>query len=122
MPLHNSHKQSKTYHLYRLIEREVYESKYFINIVDDFTRYGTVRYMQYKSETYAIIQHYIYFSKEQGYGPIKRVRTYCRTEFMYVQLQQLFSAQFIRHEPAAPRNPEQNGIVKRANRILYEKT
>lgn len=78
--------------------------------------------MQYKSKTFQFLQEYIAISTNQGYGKIQQIKTDCGTEFLNQQLQQYLSRKGIHHEPAAPRNPEYNSVVKRANRILYEKT
>ncbi|GJR44649.1 retrovirus-related pol polyprotein from transposon TNT 1-94 [Tanacetum coccineum] len=77
--------------------------KYALVIVDDYTRFGWVRFLRSKDETPHAIE-----------------KTDNGTEFVNKTLDGWFESVGISHETSVPRSPQQNGVVERRNRTLME--
>jgi transposase InsO family protein len=73
-------------------------SKYGLVIVDDFSRYTWVFFLQDKSETQ---------------GTLKRFLRRAQNEF-----EEYLEEEGVKHEFSAPYKPQQNSVVERKNRTL----
>ncbi|GJT00740.1 retrovirus-related pol polyprotein from transposon TNT 1-94 [Tanacetum coccineum] len=94
--------------------------KYVLVIVDDYTRFGWVRFLRTKDETPQVIEKFIVKTQRALNATVRFVRTDNGTEFVNKTLDGWFESVGISHETSVPRSPQQNGIVERRNRTLME--
>ncbi|GJZ84171.1 retrovirus-related pol polyprotein from transposon TNT 1-94 [Tanacetum coccineum] len=94
--------------------------KYVLVIVDDYTRFGWVRFLRSKDETPHAIEKFIVKTQRALNATVRFVRTDNGTEFMNKTLYGWFESVGISHETRVPRSPQQNGVVERRNRTLME--
>ncbi|GJR39665.1 integrase, catalytic region, zinc finger, CCHC-type containing protein [Tanacetum coccineum] len=95
-------------------------NKYILVIVDYYSRFTWVKFLRSKDET---LEFVINFLKQIQVGLNKTVR-YIRidngTEFVNQVMSKYYEGVGIFHQKSVPRNPQQNGIIKRQNRTLVE--
>ncbi|GJR45143.1 retrovirus-related pol polyprotein from transposon TNT 1-94 [Tanacetum coccineum] len=94
--------------------------KYVLVIVDDYTRFGWVRFLRTKDETPHVIEKFIVKTQRALNATVRFVRTDNGTEFVNKTLDGWFESVGISHETSVPRSPQQNGVVERRNRTLME--
>ncbi|GJR48286.1 retrovirus-related pol polyprotein from transposon TNT 1-94 [Tanacetum coccineum] len=94
--------------------------KYVLVIVDDYTRFGWVRFLRSKDETPHAIEKFIVQTQRALNATVRFVRTDNGTEFVNKTLDGWFESVGISHETSVPRSPQQNGVVERQNRTLME--
>ncbi|GJR79659.1 putative ribonuclease H-like domain-containing protein [Tanacetum coccineum] len=94
--------------------------KYILVIVDDYTRFGWVRFLRTKDETPQVIEKFIVKTQRALNATVRFVRTDNGTEFVNKTLDGWFESVGISHETSVPRSPQQNGVVERRNRTLME--
>ncbi|GJU47527.1 retrovirus-related pol polyprotein from transposon TNT 1-94 [Tanacetum coccineum] len=94
--------------------------KYVLVIVDDFTRFGWVRFLRTKDETPQVVEKFIVKTQRALNATVRFVRTDNGTEFVNKTLDGWFESVGISHETSVPRSPQQNGVVERRNRTLME--
>ncbi|GJS42657.1 retrovirus-related pol polyprotein from transposon TNT 1-94 [Tanacetum coccineum] len=94
--------------------------KYVLVIVDDYTRFGWVRFLRSKDETPHAIEKFIVKTQRALNATVRFGRTDNGTEFVNKTLNGWFKSVSISHETSVPRSPQQNGIVERRNRTLME--
>ncbi|GJR59046.1 retrovirus-related pol polyprotein from transposon TNT 1-94 [Tanacetum coccineum] len=95
--------------------------KYVLVIVDDYTRFGWVRFLRSKDETPHAIEKFIVKTQRALNATVRFVRTDNGTEFVNKTLDGWFESVGISHETSVPRSPQQNGVVERRNRTLMDK-
>nr|GEU65841.1 retrovirus-related Pol polyprotein from transposon TNT 1-94 [Tanacetum cinerariifolium] len=89
-------------------------------IVDDYTRFGWVRFLRTKDETLKVFEKFLKNVQLALNTTVRTVRTDNRTEFVNKTLTDLFEKVSISHQTSVPRSPQQNGVVERRNRTLME--
>ncbi|GKB30708.1 retrovirus-related pol polyprotein from transposon TNT 1-94 [Tanacetum coccineum] len=94
--------------------------KYVLVIVDDYTRFGWVRFLRTKDETPHAIEKFIVKTQRALNATVRFVRTDNGTEFVNKTLDGWFESVGISHETSVPWSPQQNGVVERRNRTLME--
>ncbi|GKC73797.1 retrovirus-related pol polyprotein from transposon TNT 1-94 [Tanacetum coccineum] len=94
--------------------------KYVLVIVDDYTRFGWVRFLRTKDESPQVIEKFIVKTQRALNATVRFVRTDNGTEFVNKTLDGWFESVGISHETSVPRSPQQNGVVERRNRTLME--
>ncbi|GJR97680.1 putative ribonuclease H-like domain-containing protein [Tanacetum coccineum] len=94
--------------------------KYVLVIVDDYTRFGWVRFLRSKDETPHAIEKFIVKTQRALNATVRFVRTDNGTDFVNKILDGWFESIGISHETSVPRSPKQNGVVERRNRTLME--
>lgn len=95
-------------------------NRFYIVLVDDYTRYGVVYLLRRKSEAEDRIREYCSLVKNQfGHLP-KRIRSDGGGEYLSGSLRKYFAESGIVHELTAPYSPQQNGVAERKNRYLVE--
>ncbi|GJR90165.1 putative ribonuclease H-like domain-containing protein [Tanacetum coccineum] len=105
----------------RKVSREsINGKKYVLVIVDDYTRFGWVRFLRTKDETPQVIEKFIVKTQRALNATVRFVRTDNGTEFVNKTLDGWFESVGISHETSVPRSPQQNGVVERRNRTLME--
>jgi transposase InsO family protein len=95
-------------------------NKYGLVIVDDFSRFTWVFFLQDKSEAQGIIKKFIKRAQNEYELKIKNVRSDNGSEFRNTNVEEYLDEEGIKHEFSAPYTPQQNGIVERTNRTLIE--
>nr|GEY75371.1 hypothetical protein [Tanacetum cinerariifolium] len=96
------------------------KKKYVLVIVDDYTRFGWVRFLRTKDETPAIFEKFLMNTQLALNATVRTVRTDNGTKFVNRTLIDLFESVGITHQTSVPRSPPQNGVVKRRNCTLME--
>ncbi|GKA01884.1 retrovirus-related pol polyprotein from transposon TNT 1-94 [Tanacetum coccineum] len=94
--------------------------KYVLVIVDDYTRFGWVRFLRSKDETPQVIENFIEKTKEPSNALSLRQEQIRNRSFELKTLDGWFERVGISHETSVPRSPQQNGVVERRNRTLME--
>jgi len=96
-------------------------SRYMMVIVDDCTGMYFVYFLKHKSEA---LDHFIEFQRkfENRLGTrIKRIRTDNGREFVNERFRRHLNESGISHQKTVPFNPQSNGRVERANRVLLDR-
>jgi transposase InsO family protein len=91
-------------------------SKYGLVIVDDFSRFTWVFFLQDKSETQGTLKRLLRRAQNEFELKVKKIRSDNRSEFKNLQVEE----EGIKHEFSAPYTPQQNGVVERKNRTLID--
>lgn len=96
--------------------------KYYLLVIDDFTRFSWLFRMHYKSEVkYKVFDFKAYVQTQFGTS-IQTVRIDNGGEFINHFLLHLFLSTGVVHQTTYPHTPEKNGIVERKHRHLIETT
>jgi hypothetical protein len=97
------------------------ESKYDLVIVDDFSRFTWVFFLQDKSETQGTLKRFLRRAQNEFELKVKKIRSDNGSEFKNLQVEEYLEEEGIKHEFSAPYTPQQNGVVERKNRMLIDK-
>jgi transposase InsO family protein len=95
-------------------------SKYCLVIVDDYSRFTWVLFLQEKSQTQEILKEFLRRAQNEFELRIKKIRSDNRTEFNNSQIEGFLEEEDIKHEFSSPYTPQQNGVVERKNRTLLD--
>jgi hypothetical protein len=95
-------------------------SKYCLVIVDDYSRFTWVFFLQEKSQTQETLKGFLKRAQNEFGLRIKKIRSDNGTEFMNSQIEGFFEEEGIKHEFSSPYTPQQNGVVERKNRTLLD--
>ncbi|GKB90804.1 ribonuclease H-like domain-containing protein, partial [Tanacetum coccineum] len=101
---------------YRVTSREGY--KYFLTIVDDYSRAVWVYLIKSKDEVFNVFANYINLIHNQFDVKIKTARSDNGTEFVNKKMYELFSDLGIIQQTSCTHTPQQNGIAERKHRHL----
>jgi hypothetical protein len=91
-------------------------ARYFLTIVDDFTRYTWIHLMSFKSETQGILQSFISWVKTQFNRCVKILRSDNGQEFL--SMKKFFDSKGISFQSSCTSTPQQNGVVERKHRHI----
>ncbi|WOH06718.1 hypothetical protein DCAR_0626146 [Daucus carota subsp. sativus] len=94
--------------------------RYFLTIVDDFTRMTWVFLLQYKSEVGKIFKTFVAHVENKYKANIQVLRTDNGQEFCGKELQDFFSLKGFEHQKSCVYTPQQNGVVERKHRHLLD--
>lgn len=93
--------------------------KYFLTIVDDFTRHTWIFLMRLKSEAIRLLSDFVTYVQTQFHTVIKIIRLDNGSEFNVPD----FYAKFgIVHQTSCVETPQQNSIVERKHRHILNVT
>ena len=95
-------------------------NKYGFVIVDDFTRYTWVFFLNDKSDTYSIFKSFLKRVHNEFDIIVKKVRSDNRSEFKNTRVDELCEDYGIMHQFSAKYTPQSNGLVERKNRTLID--
>jgi hypothetical protein len=95
-------------------------SKYCFVMVDDYSRFTWVFFLQEKSQTQETLKKFLRRAQNEFGLRIKKIRRDNGTEFKNSQIEGFLEEEGIKHEFSSPYTPQQNGVVKRKNRTLLE--
>jgi len=91
---------------------------YCLVIVDDFSRYTWVFFLQDKSEVTSIFKKFAKKAQNEYQVPLIKIRSDNGTEFVNSKIEEYCDEMGIKHELSATYTPQQNGVVERKNRTL----
>jgi transposase InsO family protein len=95
-------------------------NKYGLVIIDDYSRFTWVFFLQDKSETQEVLNKFLRRAQNKFDTKVKKIRSGNDTEFKNTQVEDFLNEEGIKHEFSAPYTPQQNGVAKRKNRTLIE--
>jgi transposase InsO family protein len=95
-------------------------SKYGLVIVDDFSRFTWVFFLQDKSETQGTLKRFLRRAQNEFELKVNKIRSDNGSEFKNLQVEEFLEEEGIKHEFSAPYTPQQNGVVERKNRTLID--
>jgi transposase InsO family protein len=82
-------------------------SKYGLVIVDDFSRFSWVFFLQDKSETQGTLKHFLMRAQNEFELKVKKIRSDNGSEFKNIQVEEFLEDEDIKHEFFAPYTPQQ---------------
>nr|GEW72832.1 hypothetical protein [Tanacetum cinerariifolium] len=89
-------------------------------IVDDYSRYTWTHFLRSKDETYEVLIDFLRLVQRGLHAQVRTVRTNKGTKFLNKTLHAYFASKGIHHQTSVARTHEQNGVVERQNRTLFE--
>jgi transposase InsO family protein len=95
-------------------------SKYCVVIVDDYSRFTWVFFLQEKPQTQETLKRFLRRAQNEFELRIKMIRSDNGTEFKNSQIEGFLVEEGIKHEFSSPYTPQQNGVVERKNKILLD--
>jgi transposase InsO family protein len=95
-------------------------NKYGLVIVDDFSHFTWVFFLQDKSEAKGIVKKFIRRVQNEFELKVKNIRSDNGSEFRNTQVEEFLDEEGIKHELSAPYTRQQNDIAERKNRTLIE--
>jgi transposase InsO family protein len=96
-------------------------SKYYLVIVDDYSRFTWVFFLQEKSQTQEPLKRFLRQAQNEFGLRVKKIRSNNGTKFKNSQIEGFLEEEGIKHEFSSPYTPQQNGVVERKNRTLLYK-
>nr|GEX95236.1 putative ribonuclease H-like domain-containing protein [Tanacetum cinerariifolium] len=94
--------------------------KYILVIVDDYSRFTWVKFLQSKDETLDFIVKFLKMIQVRLKVPVRRIQTDNGTEFVNQTLRDYYEEVGISHETSVVHPPQQNRVVERRNPTLIE--
>jgi transposase InsO family protein len=95
-------------------------SKYYLVIVDDYSRFTWVSFLQEKSQTQETLKGILRRAQNEFGLRIKKIRSNNGTKFKNSKIEGFLEEEGIMHEFSSPYTPQQNGVVERKNRTLLD--
>jgi transposase InsO family protein len=95
-------------------------SKYCLVIVDDYSRFTWVFFLQEKSQTQETLKRFLRRAQNEFGLSIKKIRSDNGTKFKNSQIEGFLEEEGNKHEFSSPYTPQQNGVVERKNRTLLD--
>jgi transposase InsO family protein len=95
-------------------------NKYGLVIVDDYSHFTWVFFLQDKSETQEVLKKFLKRAQNEFDAKIKNIRSDNGTEFKNTHVEDFLNEEGIKHEFSAPYTSQQNGVAERKNRTLIE--
>jgi transposase InsO family protein len=88
-------------------------SKYCLVILDDYSRFTWVFFLQEKSETQGTLKRFLRHPQKEFGLKIKKIRSDNGTEFKNSQIEGFLKENGIKHEFYSPYTLQQNNVVER---------
>jgi transposase InsO family protein len=98
----------------------IWGSKYGLVIVDDFSRFTWVFFLQDKSETQGTLTRFLRRVQNVFELKVKKIRSDNGSEFKNLQVEEYLEEEGIKHEFSIFYTPQQNDVVERKNRTLID--
>jgi hypothetical protein len=95
-------------------------SKYSLVIVDDYSRFTWVFFLQEKSQTQETLNKFLRRAQNEFELRIKKIRSDNGMKFKNSQIEGFLEEEGIKHEFSSPYTTQQNGVVERKNRTLMD--
>ncbi|KAJ0828650.1 putative RNA-directed DNA polymerase [Helianthus annuus] len=97
-------------------------NRYFMLLVDDFTRYMWVYLLETKDQAFQKFKWFKAEAEKEGKCKVKMLRTDRGGEFTSQAFNEFCRNEGIKRQLTAPYTPQQNGVVERRNRTVVEMT
>ena len=95
--------------------------RYFLTLVDDYTRSTWTHLMVTKNEALHLIKYFVAMAKTQFNGIVKIIRSDNALELgLSNEALDFFAANGIVHQTSCVQTPQQNGVVERKHKHLLE--
>jgi transposase InsO family protein len=94
--------------------------KYGLVIIDDYSHFTWVIFLQDKSETQEVLKKFLKRSQNEFDVRVRKIRSDNGTEFKNIQVEDFLDEEGIKHEFSTLYTPQQNEVAKRKNRTLIE--
>lgn len=101
--------------------KSIGQSRYFLLLVDDYSRMTFVYFLKNKSEVFNKFKLFKKMVETQTNKSIKVLRSDNGREFCSNEMSDFLKASGILHQRTNPYTPEQNGLCERFNRTIVEK-
>jgi transposase InsO family protein len=95
-------------------------SKYCLVIVNDYSRFTWVFFLQEKLQTQETLKKFLRRAQNEFRLRIRKFRSDNGTEFKNSQIEGFFDEEGIKHEFSSPYTPQQTRVVERKNRTLLD--
>ena len=93
-------------------------SRYFLLIIDDFSRLTCVAILQCKSDAFEAFKHFKILAETEKGVKIKTLRSNRGGEFTSEEFSKYCLEHSIKRQLTAPYSPQKNGVVERKNRTV----
>jgi len=97
-------------------------AKYYMTLIDDYSRRCTVKFLKHKNEATKKLQEYVTYIERQREKLPKCLRADNGKEYVNAELIEWCYNKGIQLELTAPYSPQQNGVAERYNRTLADLT
>jgi transposase InsO family protein len=97
-------------------------NKHGLVIVDDYSHFTWVLFLQDKSETQEVLKKFMKRAQNEFDVKVKKIRSDNGTEFKNTQIEDFLDEEGIKPGLSPPYTPQQNRVVKRKNHTLIEMT
>jgi transposase InsO family protein len=94
-------------------------SKYSLVILDDYSCFTWVFFLQEKSQTQETLKRFLKQAQNEFGLRIKNIRSDNGTEFKNSQIEGFLEKEGIKHEFSSPYTPQQNGVVERKIELYW---
>jgi transposase InsO family protein len=95
-------------------------NKYGLVIVDDYSHFTCLFFLQDKSETQELLKKFLRRTQNEFDANVKNIRSDNDTEFRNTQVGDFLDEKCIKHEFLAPYTPQQNEVAERNNHTLIK--
>jgi len=95
-------------------------NKYFLTLIDDYSRFTVTRLLKTKDEVPDVIKEYIAAMSVRFDRKPLALRTDNGREYVTTELTSFLRKEGIQHQLTVPYTPQQNGVAERKNRSLTE--
>jgi transposase InsO family protein len=97
-------------------------NKYGLVIVDDYSRFTWVFFLQEKSKTQEVLKKFLRRAQNEFDAKVKKIGSGNDTEFKNTQVEDFLDEEGIKHAFLTPYTPQKNRVTKRKNRTLIKMT
>jgi transposase InsO family protein len=88
-------------------------NKYNLVIIDDYSYFTWVFFLQDKSETQEVLKKLLKRTQNEFDAKVKKIRSDNGTEFKNTQVEDFLNEEDIKYEFLPPYTSQQNGVIKR---------
>jgi transposase InsO family protein len=81
-------------------------NKYGLIIIDDYSHFTWVFFLQDKSETQEVLKKFLRMTQNEFYAKVKKIRSDNNTELKNTQVEDFLNEEGIKHEFLAPYTPQ----------------
>ncbi|WVZ97313.1 hypothetical protein U9M48_042861 [Paspalum notatum var. saurae] len=93
---------------------------YMLVVVDDFSRFSWVFFMEFKDEAFGFIRDLVLRLRNESHKAMRAIRSDNGGEFKNSRFENFYRDLGLEHQFSSPYTPLQNGVVERKNRTLVE--
>ncbi|WVZ80506.1 LOW QUALITY PROTEIN: hypothetical protein U9M48_027976 [Paspalum notatum var. saurae] len=98
----------------------VSEKWYALVVVDDFSRFSWVFFIEFKDEAFGFVRDLVLRLRNESHKAMRAIRSDNGGEFRNSRFENFCRDRGLEHQFSSPYTPPQNGVVERKNRTLVE--